>query len=85
MDLSTITIILGLFAISMLIFGWLTRDKQPKTTINIEAAYPELAGLVRQSLAEGKDEVKVIKMVREQTGAGLVEAKVYVDKVKQTQ
>lgn len=85
MDLSTITMILGLFIISMLIFGWLTRNKEPKATINIEAAYPELAGLVRQSLAEGKDEVKVIKMVREQTGAGLVEAKVYVDKVKQTQ
>ena len=82
MDLSTVTVILALFIIAMLIFLLLTRHKEPKPPIDIATAYPHVEELVKQAFAAGTNEVKIVKMVREQTGAGLLDAKLYVDKVK---
>lgn len=84
MDLSTITAILALFLIAMVIFMLLTRNKEPKQPIDIASAYPHVEELVKQAFIAGTNEVKIVKMVREQTGAGLLDAKLYVDKVKAT-
>ncbi|PPA72297.1 hypothetical protein [Jeotgalibacillus proteolyticus] len=48
----------------------------------IDTEDPHLQAHVREMISNGENDVKIIKSVREKTGASLLDAKKYVDRCK---
>ncbi|MFC0524662.1 ribosomal protein L7/L12 [Pontibacillus salicampi] len=69
--------------ITLVIYIFVLHNRIAKLQQSTKTDSIDISSEVHAMINDGKKETEIVKLVREKTGLGLVEAKQYVDKVKE--